>query len=188
MTLRSLETYGYIGSKTKSYQILKKFLLLFIFYIFWPYKASRPCFLDQQAFLLITFFKPSLLSLSEFFDLFLFCWELLGLCSRVDCVPTIPWIITECLAIYLAAWDFSCSDRINHPTRSMRKTLWKRQHPIVPYLLHPASRAIRHQNFSGSKLGGWSEEGPRLAYSHLRTNCSIIVGRERRRKRRNKSQ
>ena len=31
MTLRSLETYGYIGSKSKSYQILKGFLLLFIF-------------------------------------------------------------------------------------------------------------------------------------------------------------
>ena len=31
MTLWSLETYGYIGSKTKSYQILREFLLLFIF-------------------------------------------------------------------------------------------------------------------------------------------------------------
>ena len=31
MTLRSLEMYGYIGSKTKSYQIQKEFLLLFIF-------------------------------------------------------------------------------------------------------------------------------------------------------------
>ena len=31
MTLRSLETYVYIGSKTKSYQILRGFLLLFIF-------------------------------------------------------------------------------------------------------------------------------------------------------------
>ena len=31
ITLRSLETYGYIGSKTKSYQILRGFLLLFIF-------------------------------------------------------------------------------------------------------------------------------------------------------------
>ena len=31
MTLQSLETYGYIDSKTKSYQIQKRFLLLFIF-------------------------------------------------------------------------------------------------------------------------------------------------------------
>ena len=31
MTLRSLETYGYIGSKTKSYRIQKGFFLLFIF-------------------------------------------------------------------------------------------------------------------------------------------------------------
>ena len=31
MTLRSLQTYGYIDSKTKSYQIQRKFLLLFIF-------------------------------------------------------------------------------------------------------------------------------------------------------------
>ena len=45
MTLRSLKTYGYIGSKTKSYQILREFLLLFIFHAFWPYKAGLPCFL-----------------------------------------------------------------------------------------------------------------------------------------------
>ena len=31
MTLQSLETYGYIGSKTKTYQIQRGFLLLFIF-------------------------------------------------------------------------------------------------------------------------------------------------------------
>ena len=31
MTLWSLETYGYIGNKTKSYQIQRGFLLLFIF-------------------------------------------------------------------------------------------------------------------------------------------------------------
>ena len=45
MTLRSLETYGYIDSKTKSYQIKRGFLLLFIFFqtlafrlhAFWPY-------------------------------------------------------------------------------------------------------------------------------------------------------
>ena len=46
MTLWSLETYGYIGSKTKSYQIQKGFLLLFIFLghrdcAFWQY-AIRP--------------------------------------------------------------------------------------------------------------------------------------------------
>ena len=34
MILWSLETYRYICSKIKSYQILRKFLLLFIFYIF----------------------------------------------------------------------------------------------------------------------------------------------------------
>ena len=32
MTLRSLKMYGYIGSKTKSYQIQREFLLLFIFF------------------------------------------------------------------------------------------------------------------------------------------------------------
>ena len=31
MTLWSLKTYGYIGSKTKNYQIQRRFLLLFIF-------------------------------------------------------------------------------------------------------------------------------------------------------------
>ena len=31
MTLQSLEMYGYIGNKTKSYQIQRGFLLLFIF-------------------------------------------------------------------------------------------------------------------------------------------------------------
>ena len=46
MTLRNLETYGYIGSKTKSYQIQREFFLLFIFLghrgrAFWPY-AIRP--------------------------------------------------------------------------------------------------------------------------------------------------
>ena len=96
MTLRSFETYGYIGSKTKSYQILRGLLLLFIIYAFWPYKAGfpcflvfwpykanlpyflafwpykagLPCFLNQQALLLITLLKPSLLGLSEFPDLF----------------------------------------------------------------------------------------------------------------------
>ena len=34
MTLQSLKIYGYIGCKTKSYQILRKFLLLFIFHAF----------------------------------------------------------------------------------------------------------------------------------------------------------
>ena len=42
MTLRSLETYEYIDSKTKSCQIQRGFLLLFIFlghrgHAFWPY-------------------------------------------------------------------------------------------------------------------------------------------------------
>ena len=70
ITLRSLETYGYIDSKTKSYWILREFLLLFIFYAFWPYKAGLPCFFDQQALLLITLFRPSFSGLSEFLDLF----------------------------------------------------------------------------------------------------------------------
>ena len=39
MTLQSLETYGYIGSKTKSYQIQKRFLLLFIFLSYLSYRA-----------------------------------------------------------------------------------------------------------------------------------------------------
>ena len=46
MILRNLETYGYIGSKTKSYQILREFLLLFMFLPFrsWPsgYMLSDP--------------------------------------------------------------------------------------------------------------------------------------------------
>ena len=156
MTLRSLETYGYIGSKTKSYWILRGFLLLFIFYAFWPYKAGLLCFLNQQTFLLITLLRPSLSGLSEFPDLFpnkLFCWKLLGFCPRADHIPTISWIITECLVIYLAASDFSHSNRINHPTRFMHRSLWKRRHPIMPYLLRPASRAIGHQALSGSELG-----------------------------------
>ena len=96
MTLWSLETYEYIGSKTKSYRILRGFLLLFIFpafwpykagllcflvfwpykagllcfLAFWPYKAGLPCFLDQQALLLITLLRSSLSSLVEFPDLF----------------------------------------------------------------------------------------------------------------------
>ena len=126
MTLQSLETYGYIDNKTKSYWILRGFLLLFIFYAFWPYKAGFSCFLNQQALLLITLLRSSFLRLSEFPDLFLnkpFCWELLGLCLRADCVPTILWIITEYLVIHIAALDFSCSDRINHPTRSICRTL-----------------------------------------------------------------
>ena len=150
MTLRSLEMYGYIDSKTKSYRIQREFLLLFIFHAFWPYKTGLPCLLNQQAFLLITLFRTSFSGFSEFPDLFSnkpFCWELLGLCLRVNCVSTISWIITKCLAIHLAALDFSQSDRINHPTRSMRRTLWKRQYPTVLYLLRSASRAIGHQVF-----------------------------------------
>ena len=50
MTLRSLETYGYIGNKTKSYQILRGFFLLFIFHAFWPYKTGLPCFLALRPY------------------------------------------------------------------------------------------------------------------------------------------
>ena len=71
MILQSLETYGYIGSKTKNYQILRGFLLLFIFHAFWPYKVGLPCFLNQQALLLITFLRPSFSGLLKFPDLFL---------------------------------------------------------------------------------------------------------------------
>ena len=70
MTLQSLETYGYIDSKTKSYRILRGLLLLFILHAFWPYKVGLSCFFDQQAFLLITFLRLSLSGLSEFSDLF----------------------------------------------------------------------------------------------------------------------
>ena len=151
MTLRSLETYGYIDSKTKSYRILRRFLLLFIFYAFWPYKAGLLCFLVfwlyKAGFPCFFIFRPYKAGLPCFLIYFPFCWELLGLYLRADYIPTISWIITECLAIHFAALDFSCSDRINHPTRSMRRTLWKRRHPTVPYLLRPASRAIGHQDF-----------------------------------------
>ena len=149
MTLRSLETYGYIGSKTKNYLILRGFLLLFIFHAFWPYKVSLPCFLalwPYKASLPCFFtFWPYKAGLSCFLICFPFCWELLGLCPRADCILIIPWIIIECLVIYLAALDFSRSDRINHSMRSMHRTLWKRRHPTVPYLLRLASRAIGHQ-------------------------------------------
>ena len=148
MTLQSLKTYGYIDSKTKSYQILRGFLLLFIFHAFWPYKAGLPYFLafwPYKAGLLYSFvFKPYKAGLQWFLICFSFCCELLGLCLRADRVLTIPWIITEYLAIYFAALDFFCSDRINHPTRFMRRTLWRRQHPTVPYLLRPASYAISY--------------------------------------------
>ena len=70
MTLRNLKTYRFINSMTKSYQILREFLLLFIIHVFWPYKASFSCFLNQQAFLLIILLRPSLSGLSEFPDLF----------------------------------------------------------------------------------------------------------------------
>ena len=148
MTLRNLETYGYISSKTKSYRILRGFLLLFIFHAFWPYKAGLPCFHNHHALLLITLFRPSFSGLLEFLDLFpnkLFCWKLLGLCLRADCVLTVSWIIIKCFVIYLAALDFSHDDQINHPIRSMRRTLWRRQYPIVPYLLCLASYAIGYQ-------------------------------------------
>ena len=151
MTLQNLETYRYIGSKSKSYWILREFLLLFIFHAFWPYKAGLSCFLVFWPY------KAGLLCFFAFwlykacFPYFLICfpfyWELLGLCLRVNWVPTISWIITEYLTIYLAALDFFYSDQINHPTRSMHIMLLKCRHPIVPYLLRPASRAIGHQTF-----------------------------------------
>ena len=148
MALRNLKTYGYISSKTKSYQILREFLLLLIFYAFWPYKAGLPCFFDQQAVLLIILLRPTFSGFSKFLDLFpnkSFCWEFLALCPRADRVPTISWIITKCLVIYVAALDFSHSDQINYLTRFMRRTLWRRLYPTVPYLLHPASRVIGYQ-------------------------------------------
>ena len=122
----------------------------FIFHAFWSYKAGLLCFLDQQALLLITFLWPSFSGFSEFLDLFpnkLFYWDLLGLCLRADRVPKISWIITKCLVIYLATLDFSHSDQINHPTKSMRRILWRHWHPTVPYLLCPTSRTMGHQAF-----------------------------------------
>ena len=153
MTLRSLETYGYIGSKTKSYQILRGFLLLFIFHVFWPYKTGFLCFLALWPYKagLPCFFtlRPYKAGLPCFLICFPFCWELLGLCPRADHIPTIPWIITKCLTLHLTALDFFCSDRINHPMSFMRRTLWRRRHPTVPYLLRPASRAIGHFRTGG---------------------------------------
>ena len=134
--------------RLKAIKILRGFLLLFILHAFWPYKAGLSCFLDQQALLLITLLRSSFSGFSEFPDLFpnkLFCWELLALCPRADHVPTILWIITKCFVIRLAAPDFSCSDRINHLTKFMRRILWRRWHPTVLYLLHSASCAIGHQ-------------------------------------------
>ena len=151
--LWSLKTYGYNYSKTKSYWILRKFLLLFIFHAFWPYKAGLPCFLALWPYKagLPCFFAlwPYKAGLPWFLICFPFCWKLLGLCLRADYVLTIPWMITECLAIHLAALNFFRSDRINHPTRSMCRTLWRRRHPTVPYLLHPASRVISNFRTGG---------------------------------------
>ena len=148
MTLWSLGTYGYIGSKTKSYWILREFLLLFIFYAFWPYKTGLPSFLACWLYKagVPCFFAlwPSKAGFPCFLICFPFCWELLGLYPRADRVPTIPWIITECLALHLAALDFFYSDRITHPTKFMRRTLWRRRHLTVPYLLRLASHAIGH--------------------------------------------
>ena len=117
---------------------------------FGPTKQAFHAFLDQQAFLLITLLRPSFSGILKFPDLFPnkpFFWELLSLCSKANCVLTILWIITKCFAIYLAASHFSYSDQINHPTRSMRRMLWRCWNPTVPYLLRPASRAIGHQTF-----------------------------------------
>ena len=70
MTLRSLEMYGYIGRKTKSYQIQRGFLLLFIFLPSgpWPsgYMHSDPIFpaVCLQNFCILDethLFHPSLL-------------------------------------------------------------------------------------------------------------------------------
>ena len=140
MTLRSLEMYGYFDSKTKSYQILKGFFLLFIFHVFWPYKVGLPCFLT---------FWPYKAGLPYFLICFPFCWELLGLCLGADRVSTISWIITECLAIYFTASDFSHNDWINYPTKSMHRTLWRHQYSTVPYLLRPASYTIGHLQTGG---------------------------------------
>ena len=175
MTLWSLETYGYIGSKTKSYQILRRFLLLFIFHAFWPYKAGLPCFLTLwpykaglPCFLALWPYKAGLLC---FLICFPFCWELLCLCPRADRVPTILWIITECLAIHLAASDFSRNDRINYPTRSCVESYEDVDIPQCrTYCIQQAVQLVI------SELGVWSKKDPRLAYSHLKTNCSIIVG------------
>ena len=41
MTLQSFETYGYINNKTKSYQIQREFLLLFIFLGYQAVLSSR---------------------------------------------------------------------------------------------------------------------------------------------------
>ena len=151
MILRSLKTYGYIDSKTKSYWLLRRFLLLFIFHAFWPYKAAFLCFLifwSYKAGLLCSLaFWPYKVGLPCFLICFPIYWELLGLCPRADRVPTIPWIITECLAIYFVVLDFFCSDRINHPTRFICKMQWRHWHPTVQYLPRPARRAIGQQTF-----------------------------------------
>ena len=63
MTLRSFETYGYIGSKIKNYWILRGFLLLFIFYAFWLTKQAFYAFLHvgptKQAFYASSHFGPT---------------------------------------------------------------------------------------------------------------------------------
>ena len=146
MTLWSLGMYGNIGNKTKSYQILRKFLLLFIFHAFWPYKTGLPCFLVRwpykAGFPCFLALQPFKAGFPCFMICFPFCSELLGFCPRADRVRTILWIITECLALNLAASDFSCSDWINHPTRFMRKTLWRCRYPRVPYLLLEAVQSV----------------------------------------------
>ena len=73
ITLQNLKTHGYIDSKTKSYQILREFLLLFIFHAFLDFQGRFLYFRNQQAFLLIIFLRPSLS----------------GLCPRVDGIPII---------------------------------------------------------------------------------------------------
>ena len=148
MTLRNLETYGYISSKTKNYQILRRFVLLFIFHAFWPYKAGLPSFLDQQALLLITLLRPSFSGFSKFLDLFSNKpLEAPKPLLKSGFCPNNFWIMTEYFVIHFLALNFSYSDRINHPTRSKYRTLWQRWHSTVPYLLYPASHSIGYQAF-----------------------------------------
>ena len=94
MTLRNLETYGYIDSKTKSYRILRGFFLLFIFHVFWPYKAGLPYFLAfwpyKASLPCFLIFRPYKAGFPYFFIYFPFCWELLGFCPRADHIPIIP--------------------------------------------------------------------------------------------------
>ena len=138
------------------------------FLTFWPYKAGLPCF-------------------SEFPDLFSILFGALrplpksGLYPnnflnhhRVPCHP-------YCSFKLLLSWPHQSSDKI-HAQNAMKSLT---SHSAV--LAASNKPYNRSPNLSCSELGVWSEEGSRLAYSHLRTNYSLIVGRKRRKKR-NESQ